>query len=232
MATVDVQDQQLLIGGEWRDASSGAHHQKPNPFTGEISTSGAAATREDARAAADAAAAAFPAWSALSAAERAGYLNKAAELMMERMPEIAAIVTEETGGTFGWGAFNTELAAGMLHAAGEFAQDIEEQDIPSHIPGKKMRGVRQPVGVVVGIAPWNAPVILGTRAIAAPLAYGNTVVLKASEECPRTHGAIIRALADAGIPDGVVNLITNAPADAGDVVDELIKHPAVRRVNF
>ena len=89
--------------------------------------------------------------------------------------------------------------------------------------------MRQPVGVVVGIAPWNAPVILGTRAIASPLALGNTVVLKASEECPRTHAAIVHALVDAGTPTGVVNLIVNAPADAADVVDELIAHPAVRR---
>jgi benzaldehyde dehydrogenase (NAD) len=86
--------------------------------------------------------------------------------------------------------------------------------------------------VVVGIAPWNAPVILGTRAVATPLAYGNTVILKASEICPRTHGTIVQALVDAGVPDGVVNLITNAPADAADVVDELIAHPKTRRINF
>ena len=92
--------------------------------------------------------------------------------------------------------------------------------------------MRQAVGVVVGIAPWNAPVILGVRAIAAPLAYGNTVVFKASEECPRTHAAIVHALEDAGAPAGVINLIVNDPADAPDVVDELIAHPAVRRVNF
>jgi benzaldehyde dehydrogenase (NAD) len=85
---------------------------------------------------------------------------------------------------------------------------------------------------VVGIAPWNAPVILGTRAVAAPLALGNTVVLKASEQCPRTHGAIVSALEDAGLPAGVVNLIVHAAPDAADVVDELIAHPAVRRVNF
>ncbi len=93
-------------------------------------------------------------------------------------------------------------------------------------------GVRQPAGVVVGIAPWNAPVILSTRAVATPLAYANTVVLKASEVCPRTHGAVVRALFDAGLPPGVINLITNAPADAADVVDELIAHPATRRINF
>ena len=84
----------------------------------------------------------------------------------------------------------------------------------------------------MGIAPWNAPVILGTRAVATPLACGNTVVLKASEVCPRTHAEIARALADAGLPPGTVNLITHKAEDAPDVVDELISHPAVRRINF
>ena len=86
--------------------------------------------------------------------------------------------------------------------------------------------------MVAGIAPWNAPVILGVRAIATPLAYGNTVILKASEECPRVHAAIARVLVDAGFPAGVVNLIVNEPSDAAEVVDELIAHPAVRRINF
>jgi acyl-CoA reductase-like NAD-dependent aldehyde dehydrogenase len=104
--------------------------------------------------------------------------------------------------------------------------------IPSDVPELLAMGIRQPVGVVVGIAPWNAPVILGVRAIAMPLAYGNTVVFKASEEAPRTHGAIVRALVDAGLPDGVLNLVTNAPADAADVVEELIDHPEVKRINF
>ncbi len=121
----------------------------------------------------------------------------------------------------------------MLHAAGAFASEVHDAQIESHVPGKKARAVRQPVGVVVGIAPWNAPVILGTRAIASPLALGNTVVLKASEECPRTHAAIVTAARGGRVcPAGVVNLIVNAPADAADVVDELIAHPAVRRVNF
>jgi benzaldehyde dehydrogenase (NAD) len=93
-------------------------------------------------------------------------------------------------------------------------------------------GVRQPAGVVVSIAPWNAPVILATRAVAAPLAYGNTVVLKASERCPRTHAAVVRALVDAGLPDGAINLITHAHGDAPEVIDELIAHPATRRVTF
>jgi benzaldehyde dehydrogenase (NAD) len=108
----------------------------------------------------------------------------------------------------------------------------EEQELPSHIPGKRAKAVRQPVGVVVGIAPWNAPVVLGVRAVAAPLAYGNTVVLKASEQCPRTHAAIVDALKDANVPQGAINLVTNDPEDAAEVVEELIAHPAVRRISF
>jgi acyl-CoA reductase-like NAD-dependent aldehyde dehydrogenase len=104
--------------------------------------------------------------------------------------------------------------------------------IPSDVPGSLAMGVRQPAGVVVGMAPWNAPVILSTRAVASPLALGNTVVLKASEQCPRTHAAVVRAVADAGAPAGVINLITNEPSDAAEVVEALIAHPAVKRVNF
>jgi acyl-CoA reductase-like NAD-dependent aldehyde dehydrogenase len=92
--------------------------------------------------------------------------------------------------------------------------------------------IREPVGVILGIAPWNAPVILGCRAIATPLACGNSVILKASERSPRTHALIVDAFAEAGFPDGVVNLVTNAPEDAGDIVGALIDHPAVRRINF
>jgi acyl-CoA reductase-like NAD-dependent aldehyde dehydrogenase len=232
MATVEVGEQHLLIGASWRGASSGAAYEKTNPYTGESAGTAAAATREDAHAAVDAAAEAFPGWSATPVAERRALLDRAAELLMERQGEIAGIVTDETGATFGWGMFNVELAAGMLHAAGAHAAAVHDEEIASHIPGKKARAVRQPVGVVVGIAPWNAPVILGTRAVAAPLALGNTVVLKASEECPRTHATIVTALEEAGLPPGAVNLIVNAPTDAADVVDELIAHPAVRRVNF
>ncbi|HET8755423.1 MAG TPA: aldehyde dehydrogenase family protein, partial [Solirubrobacteraceae bacterium] len=149
-----------------------------------------------------------------------------------RSEQIAAVMTEETGGTFGWGMFNCSLAAGMLREAAAQAYGLIGEVIPSDIPGLLAMGVRQPVGVVAGRAPWNAPVILGTRAVATPLAYGNTVVLKASEECPRTHAAIASALSDAGLPAGVVNLLVHEREDAGPVVDALIEHPAVRRINF
>ncbi len=232
MTTVDLARQQLLIGGDWTAARSGREYQQTFPFTGAAVGTAAAAGRDEARAAADAAAEAFGEWSRSAPAMRRTILSKAAELLMERQVEIAGIVTEETGGVFGWGMFNVELAAGMLREAAAQAYGLVGEVIPSDVPGKLAMGVRQPAGVVVGIAPWNAPVILSARAVATPLAYANTVVLKASEVCPRTHGAVVRALFDAGLPPGVINLITNAPEDAADVVDELIAHPATRRINF
>ncbi len=232
MTTTNGSRQQLLIGGKWTDARSGQTYSQRFPYTGDQVGIAAAAGREDARAAVEAASAAFAEWSRSAPAMRREILSKAADLLMERQQEIAGIVTEETGGVFGWGMFNVQLAAGMLREAAAQAYGLVGEVIPSDVAGKLAMGVRAPAGVVVGIAPWNAPVILGTRALATPLAYANTVVLKASEICPRTHATIIQALVDAGLPPGVVNLITNRPEDAADVVDELIAHPATRRINF
>src|SRR3954470_18884206 len=232
MSTVQAQEQQLLIGGEWVAAETGNTFEKDDPYTHEAATIAAAAGVEDANRAVEAAAAAFPEWSAMEPSKRAELLTAAADLLMERAPEIAQTMTEECGAVFGWGMFNCDLASGMLRHAAAQAYLPAGQVIPSDVPGVTSMGVRQPVGVVVGIAPWNAPVILATRAVATPLAYGNTVILKASEECPRTHAAVAAAINDAGVPAGVINLITNAPQDAAAVVEALIAHPKVRRVNF
>src|SRR4051812_28635257 len=232
MATTEVEQQPLLIGGEWTPATGGATFARSDPFTGEVATVAAAAGREDARRAVDAAAAAFPAWAATPPGDRRTLLSRAADVLMQRAETIAATMIEEVGATFGWGMFNCDLAARMLREAAAQTYSVTGEVIPSDVPGALSMGVRQPAGVVVGVAPWNAPVILATRAVATPLAYGNTVVLKASEQCPRTHAAVARAIADAGLPDGALNLVIHASEDAPDVVDELIAHPAVRRVNF
>jgi acyl-CoA reductase-like NAD-dependent aldehyde dehydrogenase len=233
MSTVSVEQQPLLIGGEWVAASAGRTYEKADPFTGDPVTEAAAADPGDAARAVDAAAAAFPEWSATPPARRAELLDAAADLLASRAEEIAQTMTAEVGATFGWGMFNCALAAGMLRHAASLAPNVDaERAIESAVPGLDAKAVRQPVGVVVGIAPWNAPVILATRAVATPLAFGNTVVLKASEECPRTHAAVAKAIDDAGVPAGVINLITNQPSDAADVVEALIAHPAVKRINF
>jgi benzaldehyde dehydrogenase (NAD) len=232
VSTVEVERQELLIGGEWTPSADQSTFSKRDPFTGEPVTIAAAAGRDDARRACDAAQAAFWPWADTAPAERRALLNRAADLLLERAPDIAAAMTEETGATLGWGMFNCDLASRMLREAAAQAYAVTGEVIPSDVPGSLAMAVRQPAGVVVGMAPWNAPVILSTRAIAMPLALGNTVVFKASEECPRTHAAVIHALHDAGQPPGTINFIANAPIEAPAIVDELIAHPGVRRINF
>ncbi|SFU00916.1 aldehyde dehydrogenase [Paraburkholderia aspalathi] len=227
-----MQSISMLINGAAVQASNGATFERRNPLDGEVATRAPAATVADAVAAADAAAAAFPAWSALGPSERRALLMKAAHALEARSEAFAAVMAAETGASAMWAGFNVHLAAGGLMEAAALTTQIGGELIPSDVPGSLAMGVRQPAGVVLGIAPWNAPVILAVRAIALPLACGNTVVLKGSEVCPGTHGLIIEVLQEAGLPKGVVNFVTNAPADASAVVEALIAHPKVRRVNF
>ena len=222
----------LLIGGEHRSATDGARFERRNPLDHGVATRAPAATPADAVAAVEAAAAAFPAWAATGPGERRALLMKAAHALEARAEAFTAAMAAETGASAIWAGFNVHLAAGMLLEAAALTTRIEGSILPSDVPGSVAMAVRQPAGVVLGIAPWNAPVILGVRAIATPLACGNTVVLKGSELCPATHGLIIEALQDAGLPAGVVNFVTNAPADAGTVVEAMVAHPALRRVNF
>ncbi|WP_413043143.1 aldehyde dehydrogenase [Pseudomonas sp. YJ42] len=221
----------LLIGGQSRPAADGRMFERCNPVTGEVVSRVAAATLEDADAAVAAAQAAFPAWAALAPNERRARLSRAAELLEERAAEFLA-VAGETGAMANWYGFNVHLAAGMLREAAAMTTQINGEVIPSDVPGSFAMALRQPCGVVLGIAPWNAPVILGTRALAMPLACGNTVVLKASELSPAVHLLIGQVLQDAGLGDGVVNVISNAPEDAPAIVARLIANPLVRRVNF
>jgi acyl-CoA reductase-like NAD-dependent aldehyde dehydrogenase len=203
-----------------------------NPMTGAVASEAHAASPADAVAAADAASAALPGWSVLGPNARRAMLNKAAVALEAKADAFVEAMQNEIGATEGWARFNLMLAASMVREAAALTTQIGGEVIPSDKPGCIAMAVREPAGVVVGIAPWNAPIILGVRAIAVPLACGNTVVLKASETCPRTHALIVEAFADAGFPDGVVNVVTNAPADAAEVVGALIDHPAVRRINF
>ena len=222
----------LLIGDQNVGAQGGATFDRKDPVTGETATRAAAAKAADAIAAADAAAAAFPAWSKVGPNARRALLNKAADILQAKAGEFGELLVKETGATKGWGGFNAFLAAGMLREAAAMTTQIMGETIPSDKPGNLAMSIRVPAGVSLGIAPWNAPVILGVRSIAMPLACGNTVILKASEACPATHRLIGQVMQEAGFPAGVVNVVTNAPEDAGEVVNALIAHPAVRRVNF
>jgi vanillin dehydrogenase len=227
-----MSDLSMLINGLAVSAEKGATFERRNPLDGSVATRAPAASTADAVAAVEAAAEAFKTWSQTGPGERRALLLKAADALEAKTPKFVEAVPAETGATGMWAGFNVFLAAGMLREAAALTTQIAGEVIPSDVPGSLAMGVRQPAGVVLGIAPWNAPIILGVRAIATPLACGNTVILKGSENCPRTHQLIIEALQDAGFPPGVVNYITNAPADAGAVVEAMVAHPAVKRVNF
>ncbi|TFZ01252.1 aldehyde dehydrogenase [Ramlibacter rhizophilus] len=222
----------MLIGGESTDAASGAYFERRNPLDGSVATRAPAASAQDAQRAVQAAAKAFPAWAAMGPGERRALLNKAAAALEARTPQFAEAMAAETGASAAWAGFNAHLAAGMLQEAAALTTQVGGEVIPSDVPGSIAMGLRVPAGVVLGIAPWNAPVILAVRALATPLACGNTVVLKASELCPATHGLIVEALQEAGLPPGVVNFVTHAPEHAAEIVEAMVAMPALRRVNF
>ncbi|AKC69063.1 aldehyde dehydrogenase [Pandoraea oxalativorans] len=228
----DPQAPTMLIAGQRVSASNGATFERRNPLDGRVASRAPAATVEDARAAVRAAWDVFPAWSNTGPGERRALLMKAADQLEAKVEQFQAAMAAETGASGLWAGFNVHLAAQGLREAAAMTTQIAGEIIPSDVPGSLAMGVRQAAGVVLGIAPWNAPVILGERALALPLACGNTVVFKGSELCPATHGLIADALDEAGLPPGVVNFITNAPKDAGAIVEALIAEPAVRRVNF
>lgn len=223
---------QLLIDGQSRDARDGRSFTRRDPVTGAVATTAAAASPEDAQAAVVAAQAAFGGWSKTGAQERRALLMKAADAMEARLADFTAAAMAETGATAPWIGFNVSLAAGILREAAAQVTQPDGEIIPSNKPGNLSMAVSRPRGVCLGIAPWNAPVILGTRAIAMPVALGNTAVLKSSELCPETHRLIGQCFVDAGFPPGVVNVISNAPEDAATIVETLIRAPEVRHVNF
>ncbi|MGX5667965.1 aldehyde dehydrogenase [Rhizobium daejeonense] len=222
----------MRIAGAEHAASTGRTFRRLNPVTGEVASEAAAATVADATAAADAAAAAFPAWSALGPNARRAILLKAADALAAKGDAFVAAMASEIGATVAWARFNVMLASSMLREAAALTTQVSGEVIPSDKPGCLSMAIREPAGVVLGIAPWNAPVILGVRALATPLACGNSVVFKASEICPRTHALIVEALEEGGLPAGVVSLVTNAPEDAAEIVGALIDHPDIRRINF
>lgn len=227
-----MRTRQLLIAGEAQDASNLATFQRFNPLSKQAVTEASAASVDDAKAAVAAAAVAFETWSESSVGTRRAMLLKAADLMESYQEEFISCMVEETGSTPAWAGFNVMVAAGVLREAASLTSQIGGNVIPSNVPDNLAMGVRVPCGVVVGIAPWNAPIILATRAIAMPLACGNSVILKASEQCPATHHLIGQVLVEAGLGNGIVNVITNAPEQAAEVVGALIDAPEVRRINF
>ncbi len=226
-------DYKMYIDGEWVEALDREVYDDLNPYNGEVFAKVAAGKRADAKRAVDAAAAAFPSWSRTLPGERQALFLKAADVLEKKRDEIVTIIAEETGGTFGWAMFQAQFTPGLLRQAAAQAHESCGEIMPADLPGAFYMAIRQPVGVVAGIGPWNAPLILSLRSICMPIAYGNTVILKASAESAAAGGAVIaEVFHEAGFPKGVLNLITNGPGRSSEIGDEFIENPKVRRINL
>jgi acyl-CoA reductase-like NAD-dependent aldehyde dehydrogenase len=222
----------LFIGGEWVEAEGGRTFEDRDPFNDAVVAHVAAGSRADAHRAVEAAAAVAPAWAQTPPALRQGIFLKAAEILEGRQDEIVSLLARETGCTFGFGMFQMHFVPGLFRQAAALAYAPLGEVIPSDT-GAFAMGLRRPVGVVGAIAPWNAALILSARSIAAPLVLGNAVVLKPSEWSPIVGGLIWGEIfAEAGMPAGVLNIVTNAPGEAAPIGDELVESPHVRRLNF
>ncbi|MEY4546131.1 MAG: hypothetical protein RL685_2326 [Pseudomonadota bacterium] len=223
---------QMFIGGAWSGAASGATFEDLNPATGEVWAHVADGDRTDARRAIAAASEALPAWRRLAPAARASYLLKVADILERRQKEIVGVRIEEGGAWVGFGMFETGYTPGIYRSAAALCYQPLGEVMPSSY-GKLSLVVREPLGVVTVISPWNAPLLLSSRGIAVALAMGNTVVLKPSEETPVAGGIVLaQAFEEAGLPKGVLNVLTCSRANVAAVGAELLENPAVRGVSF
>jgi len=230
MAVVTGKDEQLLIGGEWVAAASDERFDVTNPATGEIVGSMPDAAQEDVRAAIDAAAAALEGWKSLPAIERARILRRSADVVRERKDEIAAVMTAEQGKPLAEAAGEVEYAASFLEWFGGEAERVYGQVVPAPNPANRVLVLRQPVGVVAAITPWNFPAAMMTRKLGPAMAAGCTSVVKPASATPLTAALVLRAIEDAGAPAGVVNLVTSR--SSGMAADTIFSDPRVRKVSF
>jgi acyl-CoA reductase-like NAD-dependent aldehyde dehydrogenase len=226
-------DYKMYIGGEWVDAKNKETFEDYNPYNNEVFARVPKGKREDATRAIEAAAKAFPEWSVSPPGVRRRLFLKAADIFEKRQDELVRVLSEETGSTIGIAMFQMFFVPGLLREAAAQAYSVTGEIIPADYPGAFFMVLRQPAGVVAGFGPFNVPYILCMRAIALPIAYGNTAVLKPSEEAPVSGGIMLAEIfEEAGFPPGVLNVVTHTKEDAPEVGDEMIAHPATRRVSF
>ena len=220
----------MFIDGKWVDAHSGKSFDVTNPATGEVLGSVPAGASEDAVAAVDAAHASFSEWSNTTPYERSRLLYRAWELMNERSEELAELMTAEQGKPLKAARAEVKYAADFLIWFAEEAKRVTGEWIPSQRPDQRFLAVKVPVGVVAAITPWNYPISMLTRKMGPALAAGCTLVLKPAESTPLCAKATYQVFVDAGIPDGVINLVTAAdPAPIGDV---FTGDPRVAKLTF
>jgi len=218
-----------LIDGAWSDAANGGTWDVMNPASEEVIRAVPFGGREDCRAAIDAASRAFPAWARMTPYQRGAILSRTAQLLRERADDIGRITVMESGKPFVQGRGECMVAADLFEWFAEEGKRAYGRTIPSRTPSKRMTVLRQPLGVVGVITAWNFPAYNPSRAWAAALAAGCTVVGRPSEFTPLTAMAIANVLVEAGMPAGAFNLISGDPESMGQ---EMLDHPACRKISF
>ena len=232
-AAAEVKKYRQLIAGEWVDAEGGRTFDDLNPYNGEVFAKIPASTGADARRAIEAAHKAFPGWAAMGARARQALFLKAADIVERRANELVMIMAQETGAASPFSRFQIQWAVGLLRQAAGYPYLSGGEIVTSETPGVFAMAVRKPLGVVAGFSPWNGAFNLALRTIVAPLACGNTVILKPSEDAPVSAGLVVgEIMTEAGFPAGVLNVITHAPGQVGPVADQLFESREVRAYNF
>ncbi len=221
--------EQLYIGGAWVPASGGGRWELVNPATEELIEEVPYGDASDARLAIDAAAEAFPAWSRRTAYDRAAILDRAADLITQRLDQLAQRTSEESGKPLAQARGEWAGAPNYLRVAAEEARRLGGRWIPARVPGRRIDVTYAPLGVVGVITAWNFPVYNPNRTVASALAAGCTVVLRPSEYTPRTALDYARIFADAGLPPGVLNVISGDPHGMGQA---MLDDPRVRKMAF
>jgi acyl-CoA reductase-like NAD-dependent aldehyde dehydrogenase len=226
-----VQEYRQYIGGEWVSAEK--LFDDLDPYRGTVVARVPAGTRADAARAVDAAQAAFPAWADLPPAEKQALFLRAADIVERRADDIKKLLAAETGCAGGFAGFQVLTATRLLRQASNWGYLPVGEVIRSDMPGTFAMALRRPLGVVAGISPWNGAHVLAWRTVVNPVAFGNTIVLKPSEEAPVTAGLLIpEIMEEAGFPAGVINVVTHAPGEAVPIADEFFERPEVRCINF
>jgi succinate-semialdehyde dehydrogenase / glutarate-semialdehyde dehydrogenase len=214
--------------GEW----IGQNHEKMevrNPGNGEVIATVPVILPEDINETIEAASEAFSSWSQLPAQQRAGYLKKLADIMLENKEELAKIMTLEMGKPLGESRGEVHYAASFLEWNAEEAKRVYGRTVPGRDASQRILVLKQPVGVVAAITPWNFPAAMITRKLGPALAAGCTFIVKPAEHTPLTAIKLMEYCEQAGIPKGVVNLVTGNPAEIGEV---FMNHPKVRKITF
>ena len=228
----DLMPGRQLIGAEWREASDARRLDVTDPATDAVFASVPDGTAADARAAVDAAHAAFPAWRAVPAKQRAQIIKRWNDLVMAHQEDLGRLISREQGKPLAEGRGEVAYAASYIEWFAEEATRANGDVIPAPVPGRRMFALKEPVGVVAAITPWNFPAAMIARKIAPALAAGCTVVCKPAEDTPLTSLALVKLAQEAGVPAGVLNIVTASRERTPEVVDVWLDDARVRKISF